>query len=243
MATWHNAAEKGRIAERIVLVGDPNRAKMIAENYLEDAVLVNDIRCAYCYTGNYEGVRVSVMAVGMGASSMLIYATELCRDYGCKILVRAGTSGGFKEDMCNYDVVLSQAVSSTSGINDYIFNGHFSPCADFGLLCTADRYAKEMGIKTYVGGTIANDRLYRDSTYKSAKWKEYGILASEQEGEAFYTAAAQYGARALMMVGITTGVRVDENGNEYFVDLPGRQPARTVKDLVQLALKTAAHAE
>ena len=94
--TMHNHAEVGEISERIVLVGDPNRAKYIAEHYLEDAVLVNDVRCAYCYTGMFEGVRVSVMAVGMGGPSMLIYATELCRDYGCKILVRAGTSGGYQ---------------------------------------------------------------------------------------------------------------------------------------------------
>ena len=97
--TMHNHAEVGEISERIVLVGDPNRAKYIAEHYLEDAVLVNDVRCAYCYTGMFEGVRVSVMAVGMGGPSMLIYATELCRDYGCKILVRAGTSGGYQDDI------------------------------------------------------------------------------------------------------------------------------------------------
>lgn len=83
------------------------------KHYLEDAVLVNDVRCAYCYTGMFEGVRVSVMAVGMGGPSMLIYATELCRDYGCKILVRAGTSGGYRDDMKNFDIVLSQAVSTT----------------------------------------------------------------------------------------------------------------------------------
>ena len=110
--TMHNHAEVGEISERIVLVGDPNRAKYIAEHYLEDAVLVNDVRCAYCYTGMFEGVRVSVMAVGMGGPSMLIYATELCRDYGCKILVRAGTSGGYRDDMKNFDIVLSQAVIS-----------------------------------------------------------------------------------------------------------------------------------
>ena len=74
-----------------------------------------------------------MMAVGMGGPSMLIYATELCRDYGCKILVRAGTSGGYRDDMKNFDIVLSQAVSTTSGINDNMFNGHFSPVADSGF--------------------------------------------------------------------------------------------------------------
>ena len=224
--TMHNHAEVGEISERIVLVGDPNRAKYIAEHYLEDAVLVNDVRCAYCYTGMFEGVRVSVMAVGMGGPSMLIYATELCRDYGCKILVRAGTS-----------------VSTTSGINDNMFNGHFSPVADFGLLSTAKRIADEEHLVTYVGGTVCNDRLYRDENYKSKMWKKYGMLCSEQEGCAFYTAAAEFGCRALMMVGITTGIRYDENGQEIFVDLPEREHAQSMDDLVRLALKTAAHAE
>ena len=195
--TMHNHAEVGEISERIVLVGDPNRAKYIAEHYLEDAVLVNDVRCAYCYTGMFEGVRVSVMAVGMGGPSMLIYATELCRDYGCKILVRAGTSGGYRDDMKNFDIVLSQAVSTTSGINDNMFNGHFSPVADFGLLSTARSIADEEHLVTYVGGTVCNDRLYRDENYKSKMWKKYGMLCSEQEGCAFYTAAAEFGCRAL----------------------------------------------
>lgn len=224
--TMHNHAEVGEISERIVLVGDPNRAKYIAEHYLEDAVLVNDVRCAYCYTGMFEGVRVSVMAVGMGGPSMLIYATELCRDYGCKILVRAGTSGGYRDDMKNFDIVLSQAVSTTSGINDNMFNGHFSPVADFGLLNTAKRIADEEHLVTYVGGTVCNDRLYRDENYKSKMWKKYGMLCSEQEGCAFYTAAAEFGCRALMMVGITTGIRYDENGQEIFVDLQsGNMPS------------------
>lgn len=241
--TMHNHAGVGEISERIVLVGDPNRAKYIAEHYLEDAVLVNDVRCAYCYTGMFEGVRVSVMAVGMGGPSMLIYATELCRDYGCKILVRAGTSGGYRDDMKNFDIVLSQAVSTTSGINDNMFNGHFSPVADFGLLSTARRIADEEHLVTYVGGTVCNDRLYRDENYKSKMWKKYGMLCSEQEGCAFYTAAAEFGCRALMMVGITTGIRYDENGQEIFVDLPEREHAQSMDDLVRLALKTAAHAE
>lgn len=238
MATPHNKANKGDIAENIVLVGDPNRAKMIAETYLSDYKLVNDIRCAYCYTGKYNCKDVSVMAVGMGAPSMMIYATELCRDYGCKKMVRLGTSGGFKEDMHNFDVVLSQATSSTGGINNGIFNGRFAPCGDFDMICDAKDIAKELGLTTYVGPTIANDRLYRDKSYQSALWKKYGMLASEQEGEAFYTAAAEYGVKALMIVGIVCGIRINENGDEYFIDLPDRNPAKNMEDLAVLALKT-----
>ena len=145
--------------------------------------------------------------------------------------------------MMNFDIVLSQAVSTTSGINDNMFNGHFSPVADFGLLSTAKQIADEMKLVTYVGGTVCNDRLYRDETYKSNMWKQYGMLCSEQEGTAFYTAAAQFGCRALMMVGITTGIRCGEDGRESFVELPDRDPAQSMDDLVRLALKTAAHAE
>ena len=101
--SMHINAKVGEIAERIVLVGDPFRAKHIAEDYLKDAVCVNETRAAYCYTGYYNGVRVSVMAVGMGNPSMLIYATELFRDYGVKNAVRAGTSGGYVEGMKMYD--------------------------------------------------------------------------------------------------------------------------------------------
>ena len=241
--SMHIDAQPGEIAGRVVVVGDPLRAKHTAETYLAGAKLVSGKRCAWCYTGSYEGVPVSVMAVGMGNPSMLIYATELCRDYGAKILVRAGTSGGYLPQMCNYDIVLSQAVSTTGGINEHLFGGHFSPSADFGLLCTADRIAREMKLVTFVGGTVCNDRIYRDENYRSKVWKQYGMLCSEMEGEAFYTAAAQFGRRALMMVGITTGIRYDENGCEMFVDLPDRTPAHTVDDLVQLALRTAVRAD
>lgn len=236
--TMHNDAQKGEIAERIVLVGDPNRAKMIAEEYLENAILVNEKRYAYCYTGTYQGTRVSVMGVGMGAPSMMIYATELCRDYGCKYLVRVGTSGGFLPEMKNFDIVLSEAVSTTGGINNGLFSGHFSPCADFFLLKKSYEVAEEMGLRVYVGPTIANDRLYRDESYQSEKWKRYGMLASEQEGEAFYTAAAEYGAKALMMVGIVCGIRVGDDGKESFVDLEEGSPSQTMHDMVKLALRT-----
>lgn len=234
----HNKAKFGEIAKNIILVGDPNRATQIANEYLEDVKLVNDVRCAYCYTGKFEGKEVSVMAVGMGGPSMMIYATELCRDYGCEKLLRLGTSGGYREDMRNYDAVLSMTVSSTGGINNGLFNGHYSPCADFSMLKDAYEVAEELGVTCFVGPTIANDRLYRGNWYESAKWKKYGILASEQEGEAFYTACAEYGKKALMIVGLVCGIKVEEDGSETFFDLEDRNPAKTMKDLELLALKT-----
>ncbi len=241
--SMHIDARPGEIAERIVLVGDPYRAKHIAENYLDNAVLVNDKRAAFCYTGTYEGIRVSVMAVGMGNPSMLIYATELFRDYGVKIAVRAGTSGGYVPGMKKFDIVLAQATSTTSGINDNRFNGYFAPIADFGLLCKANEIAKQLGLRTYTGNVVCNDRIYRDENYKSKMWQQYGILASEMEGTALYTAAAEFGAKALMTIGIILNITVDEEGVEHFDDAPDNEPVRTVDDLIKLALLTAVNAE
>ena len=241
--SMHIEAKVGDIADRVVLVGDPMRAKHIAETYLTDVKCVNQVRAAYCYTGYYQGVRVSVLAVGMGNPSMMIYATELFRDYGVKIAVRAGTSGGYVPGMKNYDMVLAQAVSTTSGINDHRFNGNFAPIGDFGLLCTANQFAGEMGLKTYVGNVICNDRLYRDETYKSKTWSKFGRLASEMEGCALYTTAAEFGARALMIIGIILNIGYDENGEEVFLPAPENDPPHSVDDMVQLALKTAAFAQ
>lgn len=237
--SMHIDAKPGEIADRIVLVGDPYRAKHIAENFLDNAVLVNKKRAAFCYTGTCDGVRVSVMAVGMGNPSMLIYATELFRDYGVKIAVRAGTSGGYVPGMKKFDIVLAQAVSTTSGINDNRFNGYFAPIADFDLLCTANEAAKRLGLKTYTGNVVCNDRIYRDETYKSKVWQQYGILASEMEGTALYTAAAEFGAKALMTIGIILNISVDEAGVEHFTDATENEPKRTVDDLIKLALLTA----
>lgn len=239
----HIDAKVGEIAERIVLVGDPFRAKHTAETYLTDVVCVNEKRAAYCYTGYYEGQRVSVMAVGMGNPSMMIYASELFRDYGVKLAVRAGTSGAYGDYMKAYDIILAQACSTTSGINDYIFNGHFSPIGDFGALCKANEIAKEMGINVYTGNVICNDRFYRDANYKAEVWKKYGCLASEQEGTALYTAAAEFGAKAVMMVGAVCGFGFNEDGTAYATELEENDPPRGVDDMMQLALKTAIYTE
>lgn len=241
--SMHIDAHPGEIAERIVLVGDPFRARHIAETRLENAVLVSDKRMACCYTGTCSGTPLSVMAVGMGNPSMLIYATELFRDYGVKIAVRAGTSGGYVPGMKKFDIVLAQATSTTSGINDNRFNGYFAPIADFGLLCKANEIAKQLGLKTYTGNVVCNDRIYRDETYKSKLWQQYGILASEMEGTALYTAAAEFGARALMAIGVILNITVDEEGVEHFTDAPENDPSRTVDDLISLAVMTAAAAE
>ncbi|MCC8067497.1 MAG: purine-nucleoside phosphorylase [Clostridiales bacterium] len=201
--SMHISAAPGEIAPDVILPGDPLRARYIAETYLTDVTRVNEIRNAWGYTGYYKGKRISVMSTGMGAPSMMIYATELCREYGCKTLIRLGTAGAIPEHIRLGDIVLSQGISTTSGMNDYILPGHYSSLADFEMLDQAYHLAKERSLKVYVGNTLTNDHLYVDDKLEYCKqWEKYGLLACEQEGVALYTAAARFHVKALMMLSI-----------------------------------------
>ena len=231
--SMHISAAPGEVAENVILPGDPLRARYIAEKYLEGAVRVNEIRNTWGYTGTYKGQRVSVMSTGMGAPSMLIYVTELCREYGCKKLIRLGTAGATQEHIRLGDIILSQGVSTTSAINDYALPGRFAPIADFGLLDRAYHLAAERGCPVYVGNTLTNDHLYVENKLEYSKlWAKYGILASEQEGVALYTAAALYGARALMMLSIVVNLYRPEESVSDAVKESG------LDSIIQLALDT-----
>lgn len=114
MATPHNQACKGDIAKNVLMPGDPYRAKFIAENFLENPRLVNEVRAAYAYTGMYKGKEVSVMASGMGMPSMGIYSYELYSIYDVENIIRIGSSGAYISDLKLYDVVLAESVWSES---------------------------------------------------------------------------------------------------------------------------------
>lgn len=163
--SMHISAAPGEVAENVILPGDPLRARYIAEKYLEGAVRVNEIRNTWGYTGTYKGQRVSVMSTGMGAPSMLIYATELCREYGCKKLIRLGTAGATQEHIRLGDIILSQGVSTTSAINDYALPGRFAPIADFGLLDRA----------YHLFATMSSDEFKKGQKNNPSPLKEEGI--------------------------------------------------------------------
>lgn len=229
----HISAKKDDISEKVIMPGDPLRAKYIAENYLTDSVRVNEIRNAWGYTGLYKGERVSVITSGMGAPSMLIYATELCTYYGCKKIIRVGTAGGMKEEMKLGDIILSQAISTTSAINEYALPGHFAPIADFELLSRADRLAKEAGLRYYVGGTLTNDHFYVENKLEYSKqWEKYGVLAAEQEGVALYTVAALYGVQALMILSVVANLYRPEE------TLSAKEKESGLDSMIKLALET-----
>lgn len=230
--SMHINAKPGTISSKILLPGDPLRAKYIAENYLKDTKLVNEVRAAYCYTGLYNDVEVSVMGTGMGIPSMAIYATELCRDYGCKQLIRIGTGGGFLEGMKENEIVLSQATSTYSSINQSWFNGSYAPCADFGLLHKAYHVAEDLNVKCYVGNTICNDLFYRDDKKEEMqKWMKHGIIAGEMEASALYSVASEYKAKALTIIQISGGPFVSS-------ELTAEQRQNGLDNMIKVALDT-----
>lgn len=231
--SMHISAKPGEIAEDVLLPGDPLRAKYIAETYLENPVLVNTIRNMFGYTGYYKGQRITVFATGMGIPSIMIYATELIREYGAKRLIRLGTSGAIRESLNVGDIVLSSAISTTSGINLYNLPGTFAPTADFELLEKCYHVALDKGITPYVGNTLSNDYLYVDNKPEySCQWERYGLLASEQEGAGLYTVAAKENVKAMMISTIVVNLyRPDE-------ELPPETREKGLNNMIEIALDT-----
>jgi len=232
----HINAKKGDIAERILLPGDPLRAKYIAENYLENAVCFNEVRGMLGYTGTYKGVPVSVMGTGMGVPSIHIYARELMTEYDVKTLIRIGTGGSYDKTLNVGELVISKGCCYTSSFMEYAdLHGTFSAVADFELVYTANKLAKEMGIPARVGLTVCNDLLYFDNKPEVARqWNKYGVIGSEQEAVALYALASQFRTRALMIMSIAGSI---VNRDQKPLSKEARE--KELDDMIKLALETA----
>ena len=234
--SMHISAKMGDIAERILLPGDPLRAKYIAETYLENPVCFNEVRGMYGYTGTYKGVPVSVMGTGMGVPSIHIYARELMTEYGCKTLIRVGTAGSYEPTLNVGELVISKGCCYTSSFMNYAhLEGTFSAVADHKLVYMAEKLAEEMGIPARVGLTVCNDLLYFENKPATAKrWNEYGVIASEQEAVALYALASQFRTKALMIMSIAANIF---NPDQPALSKEARE--RELDNMIKLALETA----
>ena len=211
MSSLHIAAEKGEVAERILLPGDPLRAKFIAENFIEGAKEYTSIRNILGYTGTYHGVPVSVQGTGMGMPSISIYVNELMDYYGVQKLIRVGTCGGMHEKVKLRDVFIAQGATTDSGMIRSIFGGsiNYAPLADYELLSAAVENAKRMDLPVRVGNVISVDRFY-DEEIDNDKLRAYGVLAVEMEAAALYLIAAKFGVRALALFTVSDHLVSDE---------------------------------
>ncbi len=201
--TPHIEAKAGDFAKTVLMPGDPLRAQFIAQTYLEHSVLVNNIRGIQGYTGFYQGTRISVMASGMGMPSIGIYAYELYQFYGVESIIRIGSAGAVSPQLQVRDIVAGIGACTNSDFaRQYELPGTFAPTADYGLLCTADRIAREIGIELKVGTLFSSDTFYDDAE-SLEKWRKMGVLAVEMEAAALYMTAARAGKKALALCTIS----------------------------------------
>ena len=231
--TPHINATPADFAETVLMPGDPLRAKFIAENFLEDAVLVNNVRGIQGYTGTYKGKRVSVMASGMGMPSMGIYSYELFNFFDVKNIIRIGSAGAMQENIKVRDIVIGMGACTNSSFADqYSLPGKFAPICDFTLLETAVKCAREMGLDFHVGNILSSDTFYSDDKGTS-KWGKMGVMAVEMEAAALYMNAARCGKRALAICTISDSLITGES-----LDAQSLQSSFT--DMMTLALGIAA---
>lgn len=206
MATPHIQANKGEIAERILLPGDPLRAKLVAEKFLSEVTCYNEVRGTYGFTGQYKGVDVSVQATGMGMPSMSIYATELFSQYGVKKAIRIGTAGALRGEIPLKSIVLAMSCCTDSALNaQYFHNFGYAPTASFNLLQRAYNEAVKEQLVCNVGTIVTSDVFYDDNE-RWKMWANYGALAVEMESAALYTIAAKYEVEALSILTISDNV-------------------------------------
>lgn len=229
----HIGAQKGDIAETILLPGDPLRAKWIAETFFENPVQFNSIRGMLGFTGNYNGKRISAMGTGMGIPSISIYANELIKEFGVKNLIRVGSAGSYQKNIKIRDVVLAMAASSTSGVNELRFGGaDYAPTADFGLFMKAIEAAKAQNIPVKAGNVLSSDEFYEDDIESYKKWSKFGVLCVEMEAAGLYTVAAKHNVSALAILTISDSLVTGERTSS-------KERETTFKNMIKIALELA----
>ncbi|MBQ8164732.1 MAG: purine-nucleoside phosphorylase [Clostridia bacterium] len=235
--TPHINAKPEDFAKTVLMPGDPLRAKFIAETYLEDARLVNNVRGVQGYTGMYKGVKVSVMASGMGMPSMGIYSYELFNFFGVENIIRVGSAGSINMNVNIRDVVLAMGACTNSAYSkQFGLPGDFSAIADYKMLQTAVEVSKEMGVRWHVGNIVSSDTFYSDDTSANDKWSKMGVMAVEMEAAALYMNAARAGKRALAVCTISDHIYKNEATTSE-----ERQTSFT--QMMEIALETAVRME
>ncbi len=230
--TPHINAKPGDFAETVLMPGDPLRAKFIAETFLENAVLVNNVRGVQGYTGNYHGKRVSVMASGMGMPSIGIYSYELFNFFGVENIIRIGSAGAISPALKLRDIVIGMSASYNSIYADQFgLPGTYAPTASYSLLKKATDAADALGIPVTVGNILSNDLFY-DDAQSTLAWQKMGVLAVEMESAALYMNAARAGKNALCICTVSDSLVTHE-------ECSAEERQSTFTQMMRLALEIA----
>ncbi|WP_077297596.1 purine-nucleoside phosphorylase [Virgibacillus pantothenticus] len=230
----HIGAKQGEIADKILLPGDPLRAKFIAETFLENPKQYNEVRGMLGYTGTYKGEKISVQGTGMGIPSISIYVNELIQSYDVKKLIRVGTCGAIQKDVKVRDVILAQGSTTDSQMNRMVFGGiDYAPLADFELLKNAYDAGIAKGLNLKVGNVFTSDTFYRDNAKEvNEKLAAYKVLAVEMETTALYTLAAKFDRQALSVLTVSDHILTGE-------ETTAEERQTTFHEMMEVALEAA----
>nr|1VHJ_A Chain A, purine nucleoside phosphorylase [Vibrio cholerae]1VHJ_B Chain B, purine nucleoside phosphorylase [Vibrio cholerae]1VHJ_C Chain C, purine nucleoside phosphorylase [Vibrio cholerae]1VHJ_D Chain D, purine nucleoside phosphorylase [Vibrio cholerae]1VHJ_E Chain E, purine nucleoside phosphorylase [Vibrio cholerae]1VHJ_F Chain F, purine nucleoside phosphorylase [Vibrio cholerae]1VHW_A Chain A, purine nucleoside phosphorylase [Vibrio cholerae]1VHW_B Chain B, purine nucleoside phosphoryla len=230
LATPHINAQMGDFADVVLMPGDPLRAKYIAENFLDNAVQVCDVRNMFGYTGTYKGRRISVMGHGMGIPSCSIYVTELIKDYGVKKIIRVGSCGAVNEGIKVRDVVIGMGACTDSKVNRIRFKDHdFAAIADYKMVKAAEEAAKARGIDVKVGNLFSAELFYTPDPSMFDVMDKYGIVGVEMEAAGIYGVAAEYGAKALAICTVSDHIKTGEQTTS-------EERQNTFNEMIEIAL-------
>ena len=206
--TPHISAQYGEIAKSVIMAGDPLRAKLMAERYLENAVQVNNVRSMLAFTGEYKGKKVTVMGHGMGIPSIGIYTYELYNFYDVETIIRVGSAGSLHKDLHLGDIVVAQGSCHNSNYGiQFELPGVYAPIADFDLCRKAAESAEKFGYRYRVGNVFSS--FYTENAHND-KWINMGVLCVEMEAPALYMNAARAGKKALVMITMSDNIVTGE---------------------------------
>ena len=231
--TPHINSTPEQIAKTVLMPGDPLRSEFVARNFLENAVLFNNVRGVSGYTGTYKGKSVSVMASGMGMPSMGIYSYELFNFFDVENIIRIGSAGAISEKLSLRDIVLGMGACTNSSYQDqYHLHGTYAPIASYKLLSEAAKIADKHSLSYKVGNLLSSDTFYNDFSEDTMAWGKMGVLAVEMEAAALYMNAARAGKNALAICTVSDSLVTGEA-------LPAYERQTSFTDMMTLALELA----
>lgn len=230
MPTPHINAIEGAFAETVLMPGDPLRAKYIAENFLDDAREVTNVRNMLGFTGYYKGQKISVMGAGMGIPSATIYYHELATAYGVKNIVRIGSCGAISDDVQLGDVIVAMGACTDSKVNRIRFKGHdFAAIADYHLLEKTVESGRKHNIPMRIGNVFSADLFYTPEPELFDVMEKYGVLGVEMEVAGLYGVAAENGINAVAICTVSDHIRRGEH-------LTPEQREQGFKDMMTMSL-------
>ena len=232
--TPHNEAKKEDIAKIVLMPGDPLRAKYIAENFMEDAKVVNSVRGMLAYTGTYKGKRITVMGHGMGIPSVGIYTHELFSFYDVESIIRIGSCGGYIQDLDLKDIIVVDKAYSESTFAEVYDGGKEHLIGPKNSLnSTILETAKELDLKVVQGNVHSTDAFYSETADLKKLYEEQGCLAAEMESFALFEIANHLNKNAACILSVTDSLVKPEQ-------LTPQERQTALVNMIKLGLETAA---